>query len=125
MKRSRFTEEQVIAALKEHTAGASTKDLCRRLGIATETLYNWKRKYGGGEGDEAGGWGAPPGRAGSCPSAASAGWWPSAGRAPGTGPDAAETRSSGSVCGNWPGRGGGSVTGGASSCSGGKGGGGD
>lgn len=53
MKRSRFTEEQVIAALKEHTAGASAKDLCRRLGVATETLYNWKRKYGGLEVSEA------------------------------------------------------------------------
>jgi len=49
MRRSRFTEEQIVAALKEHEAGASTKELCRRLGIATETLYNWKRKYGGME----------------------------------------------------------------------------
>jgi putative transposase len=47
MRRSRFTEEQIIAALKEHEAGTSAKELCRRLGIATETLYNWKRKYGG------------------------------------------------------------------------------
>src|SRR5438132_1074234 len=38
-----FTEEQMIAALKQHTAGASTKELCRQLGIATETLYNGKR----------------------------------------------------------------------------------
>ena len=47
MRTSRFTDEQIVAALKEHEAGASTKELCRRLGIATETLYNWKRKYGG------------------------------------------------------------------------------
>jgi putative transposase len=47
VRRSRFTDEQIVAALKEHEAGASTKELCRRLGIATETLYNWKRKYGG------------------------------------------------------------------------------
>jgi putative transposase len=53
MRSSRFTEEQIIAALKEHEAGASTKELCRRLGIANETLYNWKRKYGGMEVSEA------------------------------------------------------------------------
>jgi putative transposase len=53
MKRSRFSEEQIIAALKQHAAGASTKELCRQLGIATETLYNWKRKYGGLEVNEA------------------------------------------------------------------------
>jgi len=53
MRRSRFTEEQIVAALKEHTAGAGTRDLCRRLGIATETLYSWKRKYGGLEVSEA------------------------------------------------------------------------
>lgn len=47
MRRSRFSEEQIVAALKEHEAGISPKELCRKLGIATETLYNWKRKYGG------------------------------------------------------------------------------
>jgi putative transposase len=53
MKRSRFTDEQIIAAVKEHAAGTPAKGLCRRLGIATETLYNWKRKYGGLEVSEA------------------------------------------------------------------------
>jgi putative transposase len=53
MRRSRFTEEPIVSALKEHAAGASTKELCRRLGAATETLYNWKRKYGGLEVSEA------------------------------------------------------------------------
>jgi putative transposase len=47
MKRSRFTEEQIVSALQEAEAGANVKELCRRLGISRETLYKWKRKYGG------------------------------------------------------------------------------
>lgn len=47
MKRSRFTEEQVIAMLKEQEAGAKTADVCRRHGISDATFYNWKAKYGG------------------------------------------------------------------------------
>jgi putative transposase len=46
LKRSRFTEEQIVAALKEHAAGTPAGELCRRLGISDQTLYNWKRKYG-------------------------------------------------------------------------------
>ena len=47
MKGKRFTEEQIIAVLKEAEAGAKTKDLCRRHGISEPTFYNWKAKYGG------------------------------------------------------------------------------
>lgn len=47
MKRSRFSEEQVIGVLKEHELGAKTADLCRKHGISEATFYNWKSKYGG------------------------------------------------------------------------------
>ena len=47
MKTKRFSEEQIIAVLKEAEAGAKTKDLCRRHGIADATFYNWKSKYAG------------------------------------------------------------------------------
>lgn len=45
MKGKRFSEEQIIAVLKESEAGAKTKDLCRRHGISEPTFYNWKAKY--------------------------------------------------------------------------------
>ena len=47
MKRKRFTEEQIIAVLKEHEAGVKTGDLARKHGISEATLYNWKAKLGG------------------------------------------------------------------------------
>lgn len=47
MKRTRFTEEQIIGVLKEVEAGAKTADLARRHGVSEATIYNWKSKYGG------------------------------------------------------------------------------
>jgi putative transposase len=47
MKAKRYTEEQIIAVLREAEAGAKTKDLCRKYGISEPTFYNWKAKYGG------------------------------------------------------------------------------
>ena len=49
MKRSRFTEEQVIGILKEQEAGAKTADVCRKHGISEATFYKYKAKYGGME----------------------------------------------------------------------------
>jgi putative transposase len=53
MKRTRFTEEQIIAVLKEHELGAKTADLCRKHGISEATFYNWKSKFGGMDVSEA------------------------------------------------------------------------
>ena len=53
MKKKRFTEEQIIAVLKEQESGAKVSDLCRKHGISEATFYNWKAKYGGMEVSEA------------------------------------------------------------------------
>ena len=53
MKKSRYTEEQIIGILKQHEAGVKTADLCREHGISEATFYNWKSKYGGLEVSEA------------------------------------------------------------------------
>jgi putative transposase len=47
MKRSRFTEEQMIQAVREHDGGLKARDVCRKLGITEQTLYRWKQKFGG------------------------------------------------------------------------------
>src|SRR5215475_12956127 len=49
MKRSRFSEEQIIGILKEHQAGLSAAELCRKHGISDATFYKWRTKYGGME----------------------------------------------------------------------------
>jgi putative transposase len=47
MKAKRYTEEQIIAVLREAESGAKTKELCRKYGISEPTFYNWKAKYAG------------------------------------------------------------------------------
>ena len=53
MKRSRFSEEQIIGILKEHQAGLSAAELCRKYCVSDATFYKWRSKYGGMEVSEA------------------------------------------------------------------------
>jgi len=47
MKRSKFTESQIIFALKQAETGVRVDEVCRKMGISEATFYNWKKKYGG------------------------------------------------------------------------------
>jgi putative transposase len=47
MKRKRFSEEQIVGILKEHEAGISVTELCRKHGVSDASIYKWKAKYGG------------------------------------------------------------------------------
>jgi len=47
LRKSRYTEEQIILAFKEHEAGRTTAQICRKLGVSEQTFYRWKAKFGG------------------------------------------------------------------------------
>ncbi len=52
MKKSRFTEEQIAFALRQAETGTKVSEVCRKIGVAEDTFYNWKKKYGGMPRDE-------------------------------------------------------------------------
>ena len=47
MRKSRFTEEQIAFALRQAETGTKVSEVCRKIGVAEATFYNWKKKYGG------------------------------------------------------------------------------
>jgi putative transposase len=47
LRKSRYTEEQIILALKQHEAGRTAAEICRKLGVCEQTFYRWKAKFGG------------------------------------------------------------------------------
>ncbi len=53
MKKKRYSEEQIIKAIKQHEAGTKVEDICRDLGVSSGTFYNWRSKYAGLEVNEA------------------------------------------------------------------------
>lgn len=52
MKRTKFTETQIVKAIKDHENGRDAKELCRELGISTAAFYKWRQRYGGMEVNE-------------------------------------------------------------------------
>ena len=52
MRKTRFTEAQIVKAIKEHETGRDAKDICRDLGISTAAFYKWRQRYGGMEVNE-------------------------------------------------------------------------
>lgn len=52
MRKTRFTEAQIVNALKEHENGRDAKDICREMGVSTASFYKWRQRYGGMEVNE-------------------------------------------------------------------------
>ncbi len=52
MKKTRFTETQIVKAIQEHDGGRDAKDICRELGVSTAAFYKWRQRYGGMDASE-------------------------------------------------------------------------